>query len=202
MTEIVAGTTDGDARRDAERQALKRIWAPPSGWRIISAVNNTIVGYFYIGAAFLFFLLAGILGLLLRTQLAVPSNTFLRPETYDQIFTMHGTVMMFVFAVPAVEAIGILLLPQMLGARNLRSRASARSRSGRISSAASCSFALYSSIWRRRAAGSCIRRSQAFAIRRASARTSGSSASASSKSRPSPGPLRSSSECCARARPA
>ena len=67
----------------------------------------------------LFFLLAGILGLLMRTQLAVPSNTFLGQETYNQIFTMHGTVMMFLFAVPAVEAMGILLLPQMLGARDL-----------------------------------------------------------------------------------
>ena len=55
----------------------------------------------------------------MRTQLAIPSNTFLSPDTYNQIFTMHGTVMMFLFAVPAVEAMGILLLPQMLGARDL-----------------------------------------------------------------------------------
>jgi cytochrome c oxidase subunit I+III len=119
MAEIAAVSPDGDTRRDADRQALERIWAPPRGWRIVSAVNNTIVGYLYIGAAFLFFLLAGILALLMRTQLAAPSNTFLSPDTYNQIFTMHGTVMMFLFAVPAVEAIGILLLPQMLGARDL-----------------------------------------------------------------------------------
>jgi cytochrome c oxidase subunit I+III len=91
----------------------------PKGWRILSAVNNTAIGYFYVGAAFLFFLLAGVLALLMRTQLALPSNTFLSPDTYNQIFTMHGTVMMFLFAVPAVEAMGILLLPQMLGARDL-----------------------------------------------------------------------------------
>ncbi len=102
-----------------ELKKLKEVWASPKGWRVFSAVNNTIVGYFYIGTAFLFFLLAGILALLMRTQLAVPSNTFLPQETYNQIFTMHGTVMMFLFAVPAVEAMGILLLPQMLGARDL-----------------------------------------------------------------------------------
>src|SRR3546814_3865864 len=51
--------------------------------------------------------------------LAVPSNSFLDQDTYNQVFTMHGTVMMFLFAVPAVEAMGILLLPQMLGARDL-----------------------------------------------------------------------------------
>ena len=55
----------------------------------------------------------------MRLQLAVPSNTFLSQETYNQIFTMHGTVMMFLFAVPVVEAMGILMLPQMLGARDL-----------------------------------------------------------------------------------
>jgi len=104
---------------ELDRQQLERIWALPNGWRILSAVNNTVVGYFYIGAAFLFFLLAGLLALLMRTQLALPSNTFLSADTYNQIFTMHGTVMMFLFAVPAVEAMGILLLPQMLGARDL-----------------------------------------------------------------------------------
>jgi cytochrome c oxidase subunit I+III len=106
-------------RPPGELEQLERVWALPKEWRIISAVNNTVVGYFYIAAAFLFFLLAGILALLMRLQLAVPSNTFLSQETYNQIFTMHGTVMMFLFAVPAVEAMGILLLPQMLGARDL-----------------------------------------------------------------------------------
>ena len=104
---------------ERNRRTLERIWKVPAGWRMLSAVNNTVVGYYYIGAAFLFFLLAGILGLLIRAQLAVPSNSFLSPDTYNQIFTMHGTVMMFLFAVPAVEAMGILMLPQMLGARDL-----------------------------------------------------------------------------------
>jgi cytochrome c oxidase subunit I+III len=106
-------------RPKEELEQLERIWALPKGWRIPSAVNNTVIGYFYIATSFLFFLLAGVLALLMRTQLAVPSNTLLSPEAYNQIFTMHGTVMMFLFAVPAVEALGILLLPQMLGARDL-----------------------------------------------------------------------------------
>src|SRR5688572_13105182 len=102
-----------------ELERLSAVWQVPKGWRIVTAVNNTVIGYFYIGTAFLFFLLAGILALLMRLQLAVPSNTFLSQETYNQIFTMHGTVMMFLFAVPAVEAMGVLLLPQMLAARDL-----------------------------------------------------------------------------------
>ena len=105
-------------RPSDELAQLEAVWALPKGWRIISAVNNTVIGYFYVATAILFFLLAGILALLMRLQLAVPSNTFLSQETYNQIFTMHGTVMMFLFAVPVVEAMGILLLPQMLGARD------------------------------------------------------------------------------------
>ncbi|WP_065753135.1 cytochrome c oxidase subunit I [Bradyrhizobium paxllaeri] len=115
----LAGHPNKLPRPKGELQALEGAWELPKGWRIVTAVNNTVVGYFYVAAAVLFFLLAGILALLMRLQLAVPSNTFLSPETYNQIFTMHGTMMMFLFAVPVVEAMGILLLPQMLGARDL-----------------------------------------------------------------------------------
>jgi cytochrome c oxidase subunit I+III len=55
----------------------------------------------------------------MRIQLARPNNQFLSPETYNQIFTLHGSVMMFLFAIPIFEAISILFLPQMLGARDL-----------------------------------------------------------------------------------
>src|SRR5690606_1206255 len=72
-----------------------------------------------IGTALLFFLLAGVLALVMRTQLAVPDNDLIGHELYNQLFTMHGTVMMFLFAVPAVEAMAMLLLPNMLGARDL-----------------------------------------------------------------------------------
>ncbi len=106
-------------RPPGELEALEKAWEVPKGWRIISEVNNTVIGWYFIAAAFLFFLLAGVLGLLIRLQLAVPGNSFLSQETYNQIFTMHGTVMMFLFAVPAVEAAGVLLLPSMLGARDL-----------------------------------------------------------------------------------
>ncbi|MEX2628969.1 MAG: cytochrome c oxidase subunit I [Tistlia sp.] len=106
-------------RPEGELEALKRIWATPKGWRVIKAVNNTPVGLFYTGAALLFFLLAGVLGLLMRVQLAVPDNDFLGQDLFNQMFTVHGTTMMFLFAVPAVEALGVLLLPQMLAARDL-----------------------------------------------------------------------------------
>ncbi|WP_265518669.1 cytochrome c oxidase subunit I [Nitratireductor luteus] len=108
-----------EPRSEREVDELLRIWATPKGWRIITAVNNTVIGLLYIGAAFLFFLMAGALALLMRTQLAVPENDFLSQDFYNQIFTVHGTTMMFLFAVPAVEALGVMLLPQMLAARDL-----------------------------------------------------------------------------------
>src|SRR5512145_1350219 len=106
-------------RPAGELETLKRVWRAPAGLRFITVINNSYVGVFYVGAAFLFFVLAGILALLMRAQLSVPENDLVKPELYNQLFTMHGTVMMFLFAVPAVEAMGVLLLPNMLGARDL-----------------------------------------------------------------------------------
>ena len=108
------------SRRPAgELPELEEIWCRPKGWGWFTAINNNFVGVYYVGAAMLFFVLAGALALLMRTQLALPLNGVLGQETYNQIFTVHGTMMMFLFAVPAVEALGVLLLPQMLGARDL-----------------------------------------------------------------------------------
>jgi cytochrome c oxidase subunit I+III len=106
-------------RPSDEREMLQRAWEPPRGWRRLSAVNNTQVGTFYIATALLFFLLAGVLALLMRAQLVVPGNALVSGATYNQLFTMHGTVMMFLFAVPMVEALAVYLLPGMLGARDL-----------------------------------------------------------------------------------
>ena len=106
-------------RPRGELEELERVWRRPTGWRIITVVNNNYIGTFYVAASFLFFLLAGILALVMRVQLAAPLADILPQETYNQFFTMHGTIMMFLFAVPAVEALGIMLLPQMLSARDL-----------------------------------------------------------------------------------
>ena len=118
--QLPAATLPSSLPRPAgELEALEQAWRTPTGWRFFKSVNNTNIGLLYIGTALLFFVLAGILGLMMRTQLAVPGNTFLSASTYNQVFTMHGTVMMFLFAIPMVEAIAVYLLPNMLGARDL-----------------------------------------------------------------------------------
>ncbi|MDX0445029.1 cytochrome c oxidase subunit I [Sinorhizobium medicae] len=108
-----------DPRPEGEVRELERIWATPRGWRLVTAVNNTVIGLIYIGVAFLFFLMAGLLAVVMRTQLAVGDNRLIDQDLYNQMFTVHGTTMMFLFAVPAVEALGVMLLPQMLAARDL-----------------------------------------------------------------------------------
>jgi cytochrome c oxidase subunit I+III len=102
-----------------ELEALERIWAIPRGLRALTEYNNNLIGCVYIGTAMLFFVLAGVLALAMRSQLALPDSRWIDPQLYNQLFTMHGTMMMFLFAVPVVEAFGILLLPNMLGARDL-----------------------------------------------------------------------------------
>ncbi len=105
--------------RRAQEERLSKAWANPTGWRYWSAVNNQDVGLWYVTATFCFFLFGGVLALFMRIQLAVPNNSFLSAETYNQFFTLHGSIMMFLFAVPIFEAFSIMVLPQMLGARDL-----------------------------------------------------------------------------------
>jgi cytochrome c oxidase subunit I+III len=107
------------AIRRAQEARLIATWEAQKGWRYWSAVNNTEVGRWYIAGALIFFLYGGLLALMMRTQLAFPGQEILPPDLYNQVFTMHGSVMMFLFAVPIFEAVSILILPQMLGARDL-----------------------------------------------------------------------------------
>ncbi|MBS9719320.1 cytochrome c oxidase subunit I [Tianweitania sp. BSSL-BM11] len=98
---------------------LKAIWDTPPGWGFLSAVNHTVLGRRFIIAAFTFFAIGGVLAMLIRAQLATPRSAFVGPDVYNQIFTMHGSVMMFLYAIPMFEGFAIYLLPKMLGARDL-----------------------------------------------------------------------------------
>lgn len=107
------------ARDEAQRARLLDVWKKPTGWRGVSAVNNSHVGKWYLLTSFSFFVFAGILALLIRVQLAVPDNPLFSQSLYNQLFTLHGTAMMFLFAVPIFEAVAIIILPEILGARDL-----------------------------------------------------------------------------------
>ncbi|MGY3426123.1 heme/copper-type cytochrome/quinol oxidase subunit 1 [Bradyrhizobium sp. F1.13.4] len=99
---------------------LERVWRTPSGWMgALMAVDHKVVGRRYIVTAFVFLLLGGILAVLMRVQLAGPEKTFLSADKYNQVFTMHGSTMMFLFAVPVMEAFAVYLVPLMVGTRNI-----------------------------------------------------------------------------------
>jgi cytochrome c oxidase subunit I len=101
-----------------EARELARTWRDPSGFvGSFSAVDHKTIGIRFIVTAFSFFVLAGILAALIRLQLAWADNNVLGPDLYNQVFTMHGTTMMFLFAVPVVLGFGIYFVPLMVGAR-------------------------------------------------------------------------------------
>jgi len=98
---------------------LSRAWDTPPGLGRLSAVNHTVLGKRFIVAAFVFFTIGGALAMLIRAQLATSNSAFVGPDIYNQIFTMHGAIMMFLFAIPMFEGFAIYLLPKMLGARDM-----------------------------------------------------------------------------------
>jgi len=98
---------------------FETVWGNPTGWRSLSIVNHTNVARRMMITGAVFFLIAGLLGMLLRAQLAQPGGDFMGAQTYNQVFTMHGSMMMFLFAVPIQQGLAAYLLPKMLGARDL-----------------------------------------------------------------------------------
>ncbi|MDX5410541.1 MAG: cytochrome c oxidase subunit I [Thauera sp.] len=112
------GSPDGSPEAALHRD-FHAVWRNPPGWRAITAVNHTAVGLRYLLTGLGFFVFGGLLAMLIRTQLALPGQPIMEPDVYAQVFTMHGTVMMFLFAVPMMEGLAVYLLPKMLGARDL-----------------------------------------------------------------------------------
>jgi len=98
---------------------LARAWGRPAGLRgWLAETDHKAIGKRYIATALIFFLLGGVLALIMRLQLAKPENDLVGPDIYDQIFTTHGSTMMFLFAVPIMQGIGVYLVPLMVGTRN------------------------------------------------------------------------------------
>ena len=105
---------------ESDRRELERTWASHKGfigW--LTDTNHKVIAKRYIVTAFIFFILAGLEAALMRIQLARPENRFIGPDLYNQLFTVHGTTMMFLFAVPIMEGIGLYLVPLMIGTRNV-----------------------------------------------------------------------------------
>src|SRR5438477_3473360 len=82
-------------------------------------VDHKRLGLMYIIFALVFFVVAGIEATLIRIQLAAPNNHFLSPQVFNQLFTMHGTTMVFLVGMPIILGLANYLIPLMIGARDL-----------------------------------------------------------------------------------
>jgi cytochrome c oxidase subunit I+III len=99
---------------------LEHTWRDPPGLvGTLAAIDHKTVARRYLITAFAFFIGAGLMAVVMRLQLAMPENTLVGPDLYNQLFTVHGTVMMFLFAVPVMQAMGVYLVPLMIGARSV-----------------------------------------------------------------------------------
>ena len=99
---------------------IPAIHAEKSGlWSWITTVDHKRIGILYGATAFLFFLMGGLEAMLIRWQLARPDNTFVTPEFYNELFTMHGTTMIFLAVMPLSAAFFNFFIPLQIGARDV-----------------------------------------------------------------------------------
>ncbi|MFQ6186580.1 cytochrome c oxidase subunit I [Sinorhizobium meliloti] len=121
MTEtVIKEALDSDVPEGELPKRLAATWGTESGLiGALSTVDHKIIGRRYILTGFFFMFLGGLAAVAMRLQLALPDNRLIGPDLYNQIFTMHGTTMMFLFGVPIGEALAVYLVPLMVGTRNI-----------------------------------------------------------------------------------
>jgi cytochrome c oxidase subunit 1 len=110
---------DGEGWGSAAALALEHTWRDKPGllgW--LRTNDHKRIGQRFVVTAFVFFVAAGLLAAVMRAQLAFPDNDLVGPDLYNQLFTMHGTTMMFIFAVPVMQGMAVYLVPLMAGTRN------------------------------------------------------------------------------------
>src|SRR5512134_1748314 len=101
------------------RGLLRRPAAVTGFWSWFTTVDHKKIGIMYGVAAFVFFIIGGLEALLIRAQLAQPDATLLNADQYNQIFTMHGLTMVFLFVMPMSAAFFNYLIPLMIGSRDV-----------------------------------------------------------------------------------
>ncbi|HEX4563600.1 MAG TPA: cytochrome c oxidase subunit I [Solirubrobacteraceae bacterium] len=99
---------------------VSRVRPEPRGWTSwFTTTDHKRIGILYIVTTFVFFILGGVEALMMRLQLGAPENTLVSPLVYNQLFTMHGTTMIFLFVVPMMAGLANYFVPLMIGARDM-----------------------------------------------------------------------------------
>ena len=86
---------------------------------LVVTVDHKKLGLMYIGTALLFLVVAGLMAMVMRWQLAIPNNHLVPPDVFNRLFTMHGTAMVFLVGMPILAGLGNYLVPLMIGARDM-----------------------------------------------------------------------------------
>jgi cytochrome c oxidase subunit 1/cytochrome c oxidase subunit I+III len=117
---VAATVTSVERIAGVPEEAARAVWEDAPGIPgFLTTVDHKRIGIRYIVTSFVFFAVAGLMALILRVQLAVPNSTLISPDTYNQLFTVHGTAMIFLFNTPVLAGFGNYLLPLMLGTRDM-----------------------------------------------------------------------------------
>jgi len=115
MTTVSDALTQVPVRRDL----LRRPTATTGFWSWLTTIDHKKIGMMYGVTAMVFFVIGGVEALLIRLQLAQPNGKLLTAAQYNQLFTMHGTTMVFLMGMPLAVAFGNYLIPLMIGARDV-----------------------------------------------------------------------------------
>ena len=112
MSLIADATTPIDVRRPRQSPGAKVV-------SVLTTTNHKTIGLLYLCTSFGFFLFAGAMAMIIRAELAQPGLQAISPEQYNQLFTMHGTIMMFLFAPPAAYGFANFIMPLQIGSPDM-----------------------------------------------------------------------------------
>ncbi|MEA2144502.1 MAG: cytochrome c oxidase subunit [Solirubrobacteraceae bacterium] len=117
----MAATADTPATlKPVPQIATRKVRPAPQGWvSWVTTTDHKRIGIMYMVTTFVFFLMGGAEALMMRLQLGAPNNTLISPQTYNALFTMHGTTMIFLFVVPMMAGLANYFVPLMIGARDM-----------------------------------------------------------------------------------
>ncbi|MGN6130411.1 MAG: cytochrome c oxidase subunit I [Nocardioidaceae bacterium] len=120
MTTTTGTLPERRTAQQAVGEKLDKAWSEEPGLiGFLTTVNHKRIGIRYLVTGGFFFLLSGVMALIMRTQLGGPENTLVSPELYNQLFSLHGTAMIFFVATPLNNGFGNYFLPMMIGTRDM-----------------------------------------------------------------------------------
>jgi len=110
--QVLRAATVAETRVSARSRSTAGFWA----WRLLTTTDHKVIGNLYLVTSFVFFLIGGLFALGIRAELAFPGLQFFSYQSYNEVFTMHGTLMLFLFATPLFSAFANAIMPLQIGA--------------------------------------------------------------------------------------